>query len=43
MSAWEHEPCTDIFGEVDVIGDTLPAMADGIVAASSKHGRVEDS
>lgn len=32
----EKEPLQQLFGEMDVIGDTLPAMADGIIAAQLK-------
>jgi len=33
---WEKEQCTDIFGEMDVVAADLPAMADGIIEASTK-------
>ncbi|KAL1297503.1 hypothetical protein AAFC00_005022 [Neodothiora populina] len=32
---WEQEPLTNLFGEMDVTGVTLPEMADKVVAASS--------
>jgi 2-haloacid dehalogenase len=32
----EGEALTDIFGEMDVIADSLPAMADGIIAAEKE-------
>lgn len=31
----EGEPLQQLFGEMDVIEDTLPAMADGIIAAQA--------
>jgi 2-haloacid dehalogenase len=31
---WEKEQCVDIFGEMDVVADTLPELADKIIAAS---------
>ncbi|CZT19123.1 related to 2-haloalkanoic acid dehalogenase [Ramularia collo-cygni] len=34
-SVWEQEPLTDLFGEMDVLSDTLPEMADKIIAAES--------
>jgi 2-haloacid dehalogenase len=34
---WEKEPCLDIYGGMDVIADDLPAMADAIIAASTKE------
>lgn len=34
-SAYEQEPCEELFGKtMEVMADTLPAMADGIIAAS---------
>jgi len=30
-TVWEKEPCTDLFGEVDVMADTLPELADSII------------
>ena len=30
-SVWEKEPCTGLFGTMDVMADTLPDMADGII------------
>lgn len=33
-SAWEVEPVPEIFGEVDVMADSLVEMAEGIIAAS---------
>jgi 2-haloacid dehalogenase len=35
-SFWEKESCLDIFGEMDVVADDLPALADGIVAYATK-------
>ncbi|KAK8046935.1 hypothetical protein PG996_014999 [Apiospora saccharicola] len=32
VSLWEKEMCSEIFGEMDVVADSLPEMADGIVA-----------
>ncbi|RDW75946.1 HAD-like protein [Coleophoma crateriformis] len=34
-SVWEKEPCTEIFGNIDVTADTFPEMADKIIAYSS--------
>ncbi|KAL1647331.1 hypothetical protein SLS58_002659 [Diplodia intermedia] len=34
-SVWEKEPCTEIFGEMDVMAETPLEMADKIIAASS--------
>ncbi|BCS27963.1 uncharacterized protein APUU_61011S [Aspergillus puulaauensis] len=31
-SIWEKEPLTELFGEMDVIDETLPGMADKIIA-----------
>jgi 2-haloacid dehalogenase len=36
VSMWEKESCLDIFGEMEVTADDLPAMADGIIAYSAK-------
>ncbi|EXJ83389.1 hypothetical protein A1O1_07011 [Capronia coronata CBS 617.96] len=36
VAAFEKEPCQDIFGDMDVMAETLPEMADGIIAASAK-------
>lgn len=33
-SVWENEALTEVFGELDVLADTLPEMADKIIAAS---------
>lgn len=33
-SVWEREALTDLFGEMDVLADTLPEMADKVIAAS---------
>lgn len=33
-SVWENEALTELFGEMDVLADTLPEMADKIIAAS---------
>ncbi|QDS76012.1 hypothetical protein FKW77_004840 [Venturia effusa] len=35
-SFWEGEPCLDIFGEMEVQASSLPELADGIVAYTSK-------
>jgi 2-haloacid dehalogenase len=35
-SVWEKEPATEVFGEVDVLADSLPEMADKIIAAANK-------
>lgn len=32
MSVWEKENCSDIFGDMDVIADDLPTLADKIIA-----------
>ncbi|KAK2008864.1 haloacid dehalogenase-like hydrolase [Colletotrichum eremochloae] len=40
-TAMEGEALPDIFGEVDVVADTLPAMADKLIAASEKEGASE--
>lgn len=34
-SVWEKEQCTEIFGEADVTADSLPELADKIIAASN--------
>jgi 2-haloacid dehalogenase len=34
---WEKEPLTELFGEMDVIDDTLPGMADKIIAHQASH------
>lgn len=34
VTVWEQEQCADIFGEMDVVADDLPALADGIIAAT---------
>ncbi|KAH8885262.1 HAD-like protein [Thozetella sp. PMI_491] len=31
-SVWEKESCSDIFGEMDVVADSLVKLADGIIA-----------
>ncbi|KAI1840415.1 hypothetical protein JX265_007161 [Neoarthrinium moseri] len=36
VSVWEKEQCADIFGEMDVVADDLPKLADSIIAASAK-------
>ncbi|KAF2161388.1 hypothetical protein M409DRAFT_28122 [Zasmidium cellare ATCC 36951] len=33
-SVWESEPLTDLFGDMDVLSDSLPEMADKIIASS---------
>ncbi|TVY85429.1 (S)-2-haloacid dehalogenase 4A [Lachnellula suecica] len=33
-SVWEKEECVDIFGKSDVTADTLPELADKVIAAS---------
>ena len=33
-TVWEGEALPDIFGEVDVVADTLPEMADKVIAAT---------
>lgn len=33
-TVWEKEPLTQLFGEMDVMGSTLPDMADKIISAS---------
>ncbi|KAJ5570334.1 2-haloalkanoic acid dehalogenase [Penicillium hispanicum] len=37
VSVWEKEPCSDIFGEMDVVADDLVTMADRIVGASTSN------
>ena len=34
-SVWENEALTDLFGEMDVLSDTLPEMADKVIASTS--------
>ncbi|KAL2872408.1 FAD dependent oxidoreductase-domain-containing protein [Aspergillus lucknowensis] len=36
-SIWEKEPLTELFGDMDVIDDTLPGMADKIIAHHASH------
>ena len=36
VSLWEKESCPEIFGEMEVIADDLPGLADGIVNYSPK-------
>lgn len=33
-SVWENEALTDLFGEMDVLSDTLPELADRVIAAT---------
>lgn len=33
-SVWEKLPVSEVFGDVDVVADSLEAMADGIIKAS---------
>lgn len=33
-AVWEKEPLTELFGDMDVLAESLPEMADGIIAAS---------
>lgn len=35
VSVWEKETCSDIFGDMDVIADDLPSLADKIVASAT--------
>ncbi|GKZ21341.1 hypothetical protein AbraIFM66951_010130 [Aspergillus brasiliensis] len=35
VSIWEKETCSDIFGEMDVMADSLPMLAEGIIAATA--------
>ena len=35
VSVWEKEICSDLFGDMDVVADDLPSLADGIIAVSS--------
>ena len=35
MSVWEKETCSDVFGKMDVEADSLPLLADGIIAATA--------
>jgi len=34
-SVWEKEQCEDIFGEMDVTADSLPELAEKIIAKSN--------
>ncbi len=34
VSVFEKEQCVDIFGQMDVTADSLPELADKIIAAS---------
>ncbi|KAH6722799.1 haloacid dehalogenase-like hydrolase [Leptodontidium sp. 2 PMI_412] len=34
-TVWEKEPLLELFGEMEVIADTLPEMADKVIAAAS--------
>lgn len=36
VSLWEKETCLDIFEGMDVVKDDLPALAEGIIAFSTK-------
>lgn len=33
-AVWEKEQCSEIFGDIDVSAETLPEMADKIIAYS---------
>lgn len=33
-TVWEKEPLTELFGEMDVIAETLPEMAEKIIKAT---------
>jgi hypothetical protein len=33
-SVWEKEPCLEIFGEMDIMADSLPEMARKVVEAA---------
>lgn len=33
-SIWENEALTDLFGDMDVLSDTLPELADKVIAAT---------
>lgn len=35
-SIWEKEACSELFGDMDVMSDTLEELADAIIAASPK-------
>ena len=35
VSVWEKEMCSDLFGNMDVVADDLPSLADTIIGASS--------
>ncbi|RAK94380.1 HAD-like protein [Aspergillus costaricaensis CBS 115574] len=35
VSLWEKEKCPDIFGEMDVEAESLPMLAEGIIAATA--------
>lgn len=32
---WEKEPIVELFGEMEVMAETLPAMADKIISAEN--------
>ncbi|KAL3429656.1 FAD dependent oxidoreductase-domain-containing protein [Aspergillus tetrazonus] len=36
-SIWEKEPLTELFGEMDVVDETLPGMADKIIASQAAN------
>ncbi|RMY62139.1 hypothetical protein D0865_00620 [Hortaea werneckii] len=33
-SVWENEALTDLFGDMDILSDTLPEMADKVIAST---------
>lgn len=33
-TVWEKEPLQELFGDMEVIADTLPEMAEKVIAAS---------
>lgn len=35
-SMWESEICSDIFGDMEVVAEDLPALADGIIGYDEK-------
>lgn len=34
-TVWEKEPLLDLFGEMDVVDETLPGMAEKIIASTT--------
>lgn len=36
VSVWEKESCSDLYGEMEVVADDLPGLAEGIINYYSK-------